>query len=98
MQRVVLTCSLLLLVLSFPSLLFSQDNTPSYSNEFLAIGVGARGLAMSSAQVAVTNDVTSGYWNPAGLTQIEHDYEFSLMHASYFAGIANFDYAAFSYR
>ena len=72
------------------------DSTPKYSNEFLAIGVGARGLGMANAQVAVVNDVTSGYWNPAGLTKITADYEFSLMHASYFAGIANYDYAGFA--
>jgi hypothetical protein len=39
-----------------------------YSNEFLNIGAGARGLAMGSAQVASVQDGTSGYWNPAGLT------------------------------
>ena len=38
-----------------------------YSNEFLNIGAGARGLAMGSAQVASVNDGTAGYWNPAGL-------------------------------
>ena len=44
----------------------AQD-APKYSNEFLAIGVGARALGMGSAYTAVVNDVTSGYWNPAGL-------------------------------
>lgn len=86
-----------LLLLLFPMSIHAQDDsTPKYSNEFLAIGVGARGLGMSNAQVAIVNDVTAGYWNPAGLTQIETDYEFSLMHASYFAGVANLDYAAFA--
>ena len=42
-----------------------------YSNEFLNIGAGARGLAMGGAQVASTQDGTSGYWNPAGLTGIK---------------------------
>lgn len=73
-----------------------SSSAPKYSNEFLAIGVGARGLAMANTQVAIVDDVTAGYWNPAGLTQIEDDYQFSLMHASYFAGISNFDYAAFA--
>ncbi|UII24970.1 hypothetical protein LVD15_16850 [Fulvivirga maritima] len=75
--------------------LFAQS-TPKYSNEFLSIGVGARGLAMSNAQTAVVNDVTSGYWNPAGLLDIKDQYEVSLMHAEYFAGIAKYDYAAFA--
>ncbi len=40
---------------------------PKYSNEFLAVGVGARSLGMANAQTGITNDVTSAYWNPAGL-------------------------------
>ncbi len=78
------------------SIVFGQDNTPKFSNEFLAIGVGARALGMSNAQISHVNDVTSGYWNPAGLLNIENKYEGSLMHAEYFAGIAKFDYASFA--
>ncbi|MBL0341429.1 MAG: PorV/PorQ family protein [Bacteroidetes bacterium] len=70
----------------------AQD-APKYSNEFLSIGVGARGLGMSGAQVATVNDVTSGYWNPAGLTLGTGDLQIGLMHAEYFAGIAKYDFA-----
>jgi hypothetical protein len=80
------------------TLSFGQSNTPKYSNEFLAIGVGARGLAMAGAQVAIANDVTSAYWNPAGLLSIQNQHQASFMHASYFAGIANYDYLAFAKR
>ncbi|EDM42949.1 hypothetical protein SCB49_01557 [unidentified eubacterium SCB49] len=66
-----------------------------YSNEFLNIGVDARAFGMSNAMTANTGDVNSGYWNPAGLTKLE-DKQLSLMHASYFANIANYDYAAFA--
>ena len=69
-----------------------------YSNEFLSLGVGAKGLALANTQTAMSNDVTSGYWNPAGLGGVEKKYQLSLMHAEYFAGIAKYDYAAFSYR
>lgn len=65
-----------------------------YSNEFLAIGVGARALGMSGSQVASVHDVTATYWNPAGIQGIEEDFQVSLMHAEYFAGIANYDYGA----
>ncbi|MFN6943445.1 MAG: PorV/PorQ family protein [Cytophagaceae bacterium] len=77
---------------------FGQISAPKYSNEFLNIGVGARALGMSGVQTAIANDVTSGYWNPAGLLNIQSNYEVSLMHAEYFAGIAKFDYAAFATR
>ncbi|MFH1320027.1 MAG: PorV/PorQ family protein [Bacteroidota bacterium] len=66
---------------------------PKYSNEFLAIGVGARALGMSNAYVASVNDVTSAYWNPAGLNQVYCDRQVALMHSEYFAGIAKYDYA-----
>jgi hypothetical protein len=71
---------------------------PKYSNEFLAIGVGARAFGMSHSVVASTRDVTAGYWNPAGLLGIEKDVDIGLMHAEYFAGIAKYDYAGFAIR
>lgn len=66
-----------------------------YSNEFLNIGVDAASLGMSNTSVAHTNNVNSGYWNPAGLIHLE-DSQLGLMHASYFANIAQYDYAAFA--
>lgn len=65
-----------------------------YSNEFLNIGAGARGLAMGSAQVASVMDGTAGYWNPAGLVGVKDHPQINLMHAEYFAGIGKYDYAS----
>ena len=81
----------LLCLLILPLSAFSQFR--KYSNEFLNIGAGARGLAMGSAQVASANDGTAGYWNPAGLTGVEHP-SLNFMHASYFSNIAKYDYAS----
>jgi hypothetical protein len=67
--------------------------TRIYVNEYLNIGVGARGLSMGGAQTSSTNDAYSGYWNPAGLTKIEDDLQVGLMHAEYFAGNAKYDFA-----
>ena len=65
-----------------------------YSNEFLNIGAGARGLAMGGAQVASTDDGTAGYWNPAGLVGVKDYPSVHLMHAEYFAGIGKYDYGS----
>ena len=72
-----------------------SQNTRKYSNEFLNIGVDASALGMSNAVVASSGDVNSGYWNPAGLVQLE-DQEIAIMHSSYFADIANYNYIAFA--
>ncbi len=71
------------------------QTTRKYSNEFMNIGVDAAAFGMANAVVASSMDVNSGYWNPAGLVHLE-DNQLSLMHASYFANIANYDYAAFA--
>src|SRR2546423_2691438 len=65
-----------------------------YSNEFLNIGAGARGLAMGSAQIASVKDGTAGYWNPAGLVEIKDYPQANVMHAEYFAGIGKYDYGS----
>ena len=71
------------------------QTTRKYSNEFMNIGVDAAALGMSNTVVSQTSDVNSGYWNPAGLVAIK-DSQLALMHASYFANIANYNYAAFA--
>ena len=73
---------------------YGQDNTPKYSNEFLALGVGARAFGMGSIGASTADDVTAGYWNPAGLMRMQPDYQGMFMHSSYFGGIASYDYAA----
>jgi hypothetical protein len=85
----------ILLFLFFFPLFLNAQAFRNYSNEFLTIGVDAAALGMSKAVVATTNDVNAIYWNPAGLAGIE-DYQGSLMHASYFAGIANYNHAGFA--
>lgn len=82
-----------IILILLPVLVWSQA-VRKYSNEFLSIGVDAAALGMSNAVVASTGDVNSGYWNPAGLLKLE-DKQVSIMHASYFANIAQYDYAAF---
>ena len=72
----------------------SAQISRKYSNEFLAIGAGGKSFGMANSCVATTDDVTSGYWNPAGLLGIKSDMQFGVMHSEYFAGLAKYDYGA----
>ncbi len=82
-----IACFIFLLNISF-----LQAQAPKFSNEFLNIGLGARAHGMGGAQAATVGDVTSMYWNPAGLADVRVSFQFSAMHAEWFAGIGQFDY------
>lgn len=83
-----------LLLLSLPILIQCPAQFRKYSNEFLSIGAGARGMAMGGAQTASVADGTAGYWNPAGLSQIKDFPVLTLQHAEYFAGIGKYEFAS----
>jgi hypothetical protein len=64
-----------------------------YAGEFISIGVGGRALAMGGAFVALANDVTAAYWNPAALSHISYP-QLALMHDEQFGSLVNHDYGA----
>ncbi|MEO8861683.1 MAG: PorV/PorQ family protein [Ginsengibacter sp.] len=83
----------LICLLLLPCCGFAQFR--KYSNEFLNIGAGARGLGMGASVTASASDGTAGYWNPAGLTGVQDHSSVNLMHASYFDNIGKYDYGSF---
>ncbi len=85
----------ILFILILLSISATSQTLRKYSNEFMNIGVDASAFGMANTVVASTGDVNSGYWNPAGLVGLE-DKQVSVMHSSYFANIANYDYAGFA--
>ncbi|MFM2191478.1 MAG: hypothetical protein RLZZ118_435 [Bacteroidota bacterium] len=88
----------IIIIISFLCMAISSVAQRKYVNEFLNIGIGARAFAMGGAVCASTEDVTSGYWNPAGLRSIPADFQLSLMHNEYFGGLAKYDYAGLAYK
>jgi|GEM_PF-715149 len=52
------------------ALVYAQDRGAGLPGAYLRIGVGARAVSMGSAFTGLADDVTSCYWNPAGLGQV----------------------------
>ena len=86
-------CIVSFLILIFPVQDGAAQKVAKYGADFLAGGVGARALGMGGATVAISDDVTAGYWNPAGLAVLDYP-EVAYMHAERFAGVVSFDYGS----
>jgi hypothetical protein len=56
--------------------------------QFLKIGVGARAVALGDAFVALSNDASALYWNPAGLVQFQ-DNQVIFSHNQWIADISH---------
>lgn len=93
MKRIII---FLLFIYITPTLIFGQG--AKYSNDFLNIGAGARWLSLGSTGVSMSNGVEAAYWNPANLTGMSNRYQVSALHASYFAGMASYNYMAFGHK
>jgi len=71
----------------------AQTTISKFAGEFLSIGVGGRALGLGGAYTALANDVTAGYYNPAGLIHLNYP-QISIMHDERFGNLVNYDYAA----
>jgi len=65
-----------------------------YSGEFLYLGVGGKALGMGGAFVSIADDASAGYYNPAGLSQLQRK-ELVLMHSETFGSLLNHDFLGF---
>jgi hypothetical protein len=61
-----------------------------YAADWMTYGAGARALGMGGAFVAVADDATAPYWNPAGMPAVER-LAVSAMHSYTFNGLAAYD-------
>ncbi|MFA6438465.1 MAG: PorV/PorQ family protein [Bacteriovoracaceae bacterium] len=84
-----------ILIIFIPLLSLGQT-FGKYAGEFMSIGIGGRALGVGSAYAALANDVTAGYWNPAGLARIEYP-QVAISHDERYGNLVNYDYAAFAF-
>ncbi len=61
-----------------------------FAGDFLTLGSGARALGMGSASVAVADDATAAYYNPAGLAGLSSR-QVNVMHSEQFGGLENYN-------
>ena len=63
---------IIFIMISFTIILTAQDFTKAGSSaaQFLKVPVGARAASVGNAYTSIANDLTSMYWNPAGLSQV----------------------------
>jgi hypothetical protein len=72
---------------------WADDN---YMLPMLRMGVDARALSMGGAYVAMASDATAGYWNPAGLADIE-EASLTAMYSANMSYDRSYNYFAFGY-
>lgn len=76
-------CVILAVLLLFPAAKDAEAASVSQAGVlFLKIAPGARAGGMGEAFVAVADDATATWWNPAGLAYLEHN-ELTLMHVNW---------------
>lgn len=77
---------------------FSNSYAGNYAGEFMALGGGARAMAMGGSFVSIANDPTASYWNPAGIASIgsfttkTDNMGVSLMHSERFGNLLDYNY------
>jgi hypothetical protein len=78
-----------------PHLAWGQAKVGTAGAQFLELGVSARAIGMGDAFLAISDDASAVYYNPAGLTQIV-ERQAMFTHVSY-VGDINYDFAALAY-
>ncbi len=89
-----------ILVAFITSIIYSHilwaQTVPTYSNEFLTIGVGARAFAMGNSVIASQQKSEANYWNPSQLLKEPYTYDATITHAALLGGLSNYDYLGLS--
>ncbi len=86
MQRVFIISIFLIILVSYNCFSAIPDEMGTEDAAFLKIDAASRPVAMGGAFAGLANDVSSVFWNPAGLVQTEKK-EFSAMYSDWLAAL-----------
>ncbi|MBN2184604.1 MAG: PorV/PorQ family protein [Candidatus Krumholzibacteriota bacterium] len=92
MRRMIAVVSVLLLLCG------AEAKADKYAGEFMALGGGARAMAMGGAFTSIADDATAVFWNPAGIAGFNSflsdpaDYSMSFMHSERFGSILDYNF------
>lgn len=84
-------------LLVFAQLDRSTSKVGTTAAQFLKIGAGARAIGMGGTYTAVSNDIYSVYYNPAGVVNTSDFGQVAFNHAEWLASIS-YDFAALSFN
>ncbi len=70
MKNIIILLSIFILLYEYPSSAQVVSKRGTTAAPFLSIGQGTRAIGMGGAFVAVANDVSAMYWNPAGIADL----------------------------
>ena len=86
----------LFLFILFISVNVRAGGFKKYAGEFLNLGAGSRLTGMAGAGVAMINDASASYWNPAGLADAR-GLQIQFTHSKQFISSIQHDYLAISH-
>ena len=100
MRFLIISCCILALIIP------TESHGEKYAGEFMALGGGARAMGMGGTFIAIADDATTAFWNPAGLAGFSsmlaspEEWQFALMHSERFGNLVDYNYfsAAFPLR
>lgn len=84
-----------LLAVCFVWLLPGRVVAAKYAGEAFSLGAGARPLALGGAYLAIADDASAIYYNPAGLALLETR-QLALLHSETFGSLINHDFLAYA--
>jgi len=97
MKKIVLPLIFITILLGFKELNCQSDTDISRvgttAAAVLKIAPGARSLGIGNAYVAVSDDIYSTYYNPAGITRADGNSQVAFNHSNWLADVS-YDYAA----